>query len=343
DVFVEHVGDDQHRLETHALELGRGLLGLGRVELEAVDDGDTIFASQLGENRANAGAVHLLVDLLAEVFVRRGGECATASTPDGRGRHAGTSTAGAFLAPRLLGAVLDFGAIFLRTVAAARVGLEGHHDLVYQRFVEVAAEHSVGSGDGGRGLTLVVQELEFHLLGSFLGLRLDGGTHDDVGVLVAGNSAPDQQQSAFCVDTHDVEILDGTGDVTQMAGHFLAGEDAAGILSLADGTGHAVRTGVTVRCALRTEVVALDGSGKALADGGTGYVHLLARFEHAFDGHDGTGREFGGFRGVETEFLEDAAGFNAGFGVMPGSRLADARGAAGAVCYLYRCIPIDFW
>src|SRR3546814_17876359 len=52
-------------------------------------------------------------------------------------------------------------AVFLGAVATARVGLVGHHDLVNQRFVEVATENGVGRAERS-GLTLVVQELEIH-------------------------------------------------------------------------------------------------------------------------------------------------------------------------------------
>src|SRR5690606_24731619 len=109
------------------------------------------------------------------------------------------------------------------------------------------------------------------------------------------------------------------------------------------GARHAVRDRVTVRVALTSKVVTLDGAGKTLTDGGTGYVDLLACFEHAFNGHHSASRKFGGLGGIAAEFRGDDAGFNAGFGLMPSLRLGDARGAARAVCYLYRCIPIDFW
>ncbi|CFN67269.1 Uncharacterised protein [Bordetella pertussis] len=59
--------------------------------------------------------------------------------------------------------MLDFGAVLLSAVAAAGIGLEGHHDLVNQRFVEVATEDGVGCAERS-GLTLVIQELEIHLL-----------------------------------------------------------------------------------------------------------------------------------------------------------------------------------
>src|SRR5690606_10291475 len=109
---------------------------------------------QLREDRAQTGAIHLLVDLLREVLFRRVGEHATTPTPQrGRG-HAGAGAARALLAPRLLGGMLDRAAILLGAVAATGIGLVGHDDLVYQRFVELATEDGIGRCDGGSGLSL---------------------------------------------------------------------------------------------------------------------------------------------------------------------------------------------
>src|SRR5690606_7210084 len=106
---------------------------------------------------------------------RRIREGTATPTPDRRGSHPGTGAASAFLAPGLLGGMLDGAAVLLGAVAHAGVGLVGHDDLVHQRFVEVAAEDLVGSSNGGRGLTLIVQELEFHGSCPFLGVALTAG------------------------------------------------------------------------------------------------------------------------------------------------------------------------
>src|SRR5699024_8647834 len=89
-------------------------------------------------------------------------ECATASTPQGRGRHTSTSATGAFLAPRLLGGMLDFSAILLGAVAGTCVGLVGNDDLMHERFVEFTTKNRVGCIDRSRRLTLIIQELDFH-------------------------------------------------------------------------------------------------------------------------------------------------------------------------------------
>src|SRR5690606_4591716 len=162
-------------------------------------------------------------------------------------------------------------------------------------------------------------------------------------ILVAGHGALDQQKAAFGVDAHDIEILDGAGDVTHVTGHLLAREHTTRVLRHTDGTGDAVRDRVTVGIALTCEVVALDGTGETLTDGGTGDVDLLAFFEDAFHSQYGTGREFGSLGGIEAEFLEDAAGFGAGLGEVTCSRLAHARGATGAVGDLHGRVAINFW
>src|SRR3546814_9461571 len=80
------------------------------------------------------------------------------------------------------------------------------------------------------------------------------------------------------------------------------------ILCLTDITRNAVRTRVTVRVTLRGEMVALDGTGEAFTNGRASDVNFLSCFENAFNGHNRTGRKFGGFGGVETEFFKDATG-----------------------------------
>ena len=97
-----------------------------------------------------------------------------------------------------------------------------------------------------------------------------------------------------------------------------------------------------MRSALRTEVVALDRAGEALADGGARHVDLLAGFEHGFHGNDRARRKFGGLGGIQAEFFEDAAGFDAGLGVVARLRLGDARGTTGAISQLDGGIAVGF-
>src|SRR5690606_30702215 len=153
-------GDDQNRIEAHVLELGRSQLSFRRIECERINDGNAIFAGQLRQNRTDTGAIHLLVDLVREVLFGRTWESTTAPTPQWGGRHTGAGAARTLLTPRLAGGVLDGCAVLLGTVATTGIGLESDDNLVYQRFVELATEHGVGCGNGGSGLTLVIQELE---------------------------------------------------------------------------------------------------------------------------------------------------------------------------------------
>ena len=95
-----------------------------------------------------------------------------------------------------------------------------------------------------------------------------------------------------------------------------------------------MRTAVTVRRALRFEVVTLDRAGETFTNGGAGYVDLLASFENAFDSDHATRREFGCASRIETEFFEDATGFYTSFGVMTGLRLGYTGSATSAVSNL---------
>jgi len=58
--------------------------------------------------------------------------------------------------------VLDLLAVLLGTGALARVGLVSDDDLVNQVFVVVTTENGLGGVEFRRGLTLFVQEFEFH-------------------------------------------------------------------------------------------------------------------------------------------------------------------------------------
>src|SRR5690606_1084979 len=114
-------------------------------------------------------------DLLREVLVRAVREDAATPTPQRRGRHTRAGAAGALLAPRLLRAVLDHGAVELGTGALACIRLERDDDLVNQRLVVVTREHGVRRVDLRGGLTLFVEELELHHWAPFLTLTRTAG------------------------------------------------------------------------------------------------------------------------------------------------------------------------
>jgi hypothetical protein len=54
------------------------------------------------------------------------------------------------------------------------------------------------------------------------------------------DSAFDQQQVTFCVNPHNFKVLRSATNVTHMAGHLLAFEDAAGSLVLTNRTWNAM-------------------------------------------------------------------------------------------------------
>ena len=138
-------------------------LVFGRIQREGVDDREPLFARELREDRRQARAEHLAVQLVAEILVGPVGKNPAAAAPQRARGHARARAAGAFLVPRLLRRVLHFAAILLRARAAAPVGEIGRHDLVHQRFVVFPAERRIRSGHRGGRLALFVDELQFHV------------------------------------------------------------------------------------------------------------------------------------------------------------------------------------
>jgi hypothetical protein len=175
--------------------------------------------------------------------------------------------------------VLDLAAVELGAGALARVGLEGHDDLVHQRFVVVAREDGVGRVDLRGRLALVVQELELHHLAPLLAARawarLDGG-RTTTWPFFAPGTAPRTSSSWRASSTRTTSRFWSSGHVAAVAGHLLARETRARILRHRNRARHVVRTAVAVRRALRAEVVALDGAGETLADRGALHVDHLA-------------------------------------------------------------------
>src|SRR6185295_20025163 len=77
--------------------------------------------------------------------------------------HAGARAARALLAPRLLGRVVHGAAILLGARADARVRLECDHNLVYERFVVIAAEHGVVRVQrAAAAAAILADQFEFH-------------------------------------------------------------------------------------------------------------------------------------------------------------------------------------
>src|SRR5690606_595460 len=107
--------------QAHGLQFLRQQLGLWSFDRQVFDHVQAAFASQLREDRADTCTEHLLVNFVREVLVRGVREDTTTAAPQRRRRHTGTSTAGTFLAPWLLGRVVDFFTVLLLAVAATCV------------------------------------------------------------------------------------------------------------------------------------------------------------------------------------------------------------------------------
>src|SRR5690606_9285881 len=141
---------------THALELLGKQLGLRCFERQAVDHGQTILTGELRQDGSNTGAIHLAVDLLAEILFRSVREDATAATPQRAGGHTGTGVTRTLLLERLLGAVMHFGTGQLLAVAGAGIRLVSNNQLMNQRLVVLARKQRVGSTHGRRRLAIVI-------------------------------------------------------------------------------------------------------------------------------------------------------------------------------------------
>jgi hypothetical protein len=112
-------------------------------------------------------ARYTLVDFLREVFVRHVRENTTASTPQRRGRHTGTSAASSLLLERLLGRVLDLFAVFLSASALTGVSLKSNNNLVNQIFVVSTAKNGFRRFKFRGRLTLFIQEIDLHQFAPF--------------------------------------------------------------------------------------------------------------------------------------------------------------------------------
>lgn len=133
DILVEAIRDNQHRVITHAFDLGKNL-GLRRLYSDSINNGKTVFPDQLGKNRRRFRPDTFSCSLSGVKFssglFRK--NTATAS-PQRRGRHTGTCPAGTLLPERFCRGVLDLSAIFLCPISTTRIRLVGDNDLMNQR------------------------------------------------------------------------------------------------------------------------------------------------------------------------------------------------------------------
>ena len=157
----------------------------------------------------------------------------------------------------------------------------------------------------------------------------------------ARHGATNQQQTTIGVDALDDQILNGAGDVTHLTGHALTREHATRILRHADGTRNAVRTRVTVRGTLGTEVVTFDGAGKAFTLRGTLHVDLLTDHEVIGTQHRAS-RNFGSTLGRDVEFGSHSTGLDASLGIMTCFSGIDAGCATLAIDELNGRVAVFF-
>src|SRR4029077_3759770 len=122
-------------------------LRLRRIDGKGVDHGQPAFAMQLRQDRRDARAIHLAVDLLREILVRQAREDLAAAAPQRVVGLARARAARALLRPRLLVRLVDVGTALLLARAAPGIRLVGRDELVDQRLVVVAAEQRVRARD----------------------------------------------------------------------------------------------------------------------------------------------------------------------------------------------------
>ena len=261
-------------------------LGLGRVERQIESTtARAAFAGQLREDRAMPARYIFLLTFCEKFSSGRVREDPAASAPQRRRGHTGTGAAGALLAPRLLGRVLD-----LARGPSARGCPGGRWPGRPPRPGAPALRCSHGrTRCPARRPCDVAWPCSFRSSSSIIwllssALTLTAGVTTTWPLFAPGTAPLDQQQLAVCVDANDVEVLHGHGIVAEVAGHALAREHAARILRHRDRARHVVRTAVAVRRALRAEVVALDRAGEALADRRALHVDHLAHCEQVVTG-----------------------------------------------------------
>src|SRR5580704_8603279 len=132
-----------------------------------------------------------------------------------------------------------------------------------------------------RGLRLIgrrgVRQAELARLRRILRQRLlDCVAQRDPAALGARHRALDQDEAAFDVGHHHLEIERGHAVDAHMAGHLLVLERLAGILAATGRAVRAVRDRHAVGGAQAAEVPALHRARETLADRGAGNVHELA-------------------------------------------------------------------
>src|SRR5674476_160521 len=100
-----------------------------------------------------------------------------------------------------------------------------------------------------------------------------------------------------------------------------------------------MRFGVTVRCATRFEMVALDGTGITLTFGCARYIHELTDLKN-LDTDYGTSLQSIQLSRGYGEFFQCTPRFHTRLGVVSGGSFADATGTTYPVCQLHSGVAI---
>src|SRR6185503_20577041 len=112
--------------------------------------------------RGQSGTKHLAVDLMGKILFRAVRKNLAAAAPQRTRGHPRTRPSCAFLAPGFARGFGNVAAALLCTRTQAPVCHIGRHDLMYERLVVFAAKQFVRRLYAGGGLTLCVDQLQFH-------------------------------------------------------------------------------------------------------------------------------------------------------------------------------------
>src|SRR5262249_50536057 len=194
----------------------------------------------------------------------------------------------------------------------------------------------------GRGLLrrcgAAVGEPELARLGRLLGQRLlHGVAHHDPAALGAWHRTLDEDQAAFDVGLHDLEIERGHAVDAEMPGHLLVLETLAGILAAAGRADRTMRDRHAMRSAQAAEIPALHAARITLTDRSSGDVDELTDYEMV-------GRDFGADRNqrvvADAELGKLALGLYLGDGEVAALGLRHVADPARAGAELKRDIAI---
>ncbi len=195
-----------------------------------------------------------------------------------------------------------------------------------------------GALSSGRSVRPRLRQTELARLGRlFRQLLLHRVAHRDPATLGAGDGAFHQDEPAFGIGLHHLEIERGDTIDAHVAWHLLVLKGLARILAAAGRADRAVRDRHTVGGAQAAEVPALHAAGKTLADRGPGHVDELP--DHEMVSRDlGADRDQVAF--VHAELGKLALGLDLGHREMAAIGLGQVLRLAGAGAELQRHVAV---